>query len=211
MKGKFIVIEGPDGAGKSTVCKAINEILEERGYNSFIIRDPGGTPAAEKIRDIVKNNKLSTREYTLLFMASRCILVNNEIIPAVNEGKIVLCDRFFRSTFIYQGWYDNPETDEFFKVITEYADYGVAPDIEFVLNVDAKTAWDRIIARGNNIDVFKQRYDFTSMINEQYKNIERSKAVFTHPVYEIDANQPLDKVVSDIIAVLVRYGFSLPS
>lgn len=101
----FITFEGLDGSGKSTQCKKLIESLESEGYSVLLTREPGGTALAEKIRNLLlENNGVSDplTEY-LLFTAARVDHVNNVIKPALKEGKIVVCDRFYDSSVIYQG------------------------------------------------------------------------------------------------------------
>ena len=202
-KGTFIVIEGPDGSGKTTISEKLNNVLLRTGHDSIITRDPGGIKPAEMIREIVKNNKLTQQEYTLLFLASKSMNCKHFIVPALENGKIAICDRFFRSTYIYQGWYDTDDV-KLFKDLIKYACYGIVPTVEFVLKVSPEVAWKRIQDRHSNIDVFKEKFEYTSMINRKYQDIERSKNVFTHPVYEINAEQSSYDVLNDIINILIK-------
>lgn len=103
MTSKFIVFEGPDGSGKTTILKKIKEILTEKGYQINDFREPGGTRISEKIRDLIldnSNDEMTARCEALLYAASRAQLLEEKIKPLLNEGSIVLCDRFVLSSLI---------------------------------------------------------------------------------------------------------------
>jgi len=104
-RGDFIVLEGPDGSGKSTQARLLAQALAERGLEVVLSREPGGTAAGEKIRSLLleKSIDLSPRAELLLFMASRAQLVEEVISPALEDGKTVVCDRFLMSSVVYQG------------------------------------------------------------------------------------------------------------
>ena len=105
LQGKFIVLDGPDGCGKSTQVRLLAEALEQTGIETLSLRDPGGTHIGEQIRQILLNNdnrEMSVRCETLLYMASRAQLYEEEIRPALAAGKCVICDRWLSSTYAYQ-------------------------------------------------------------------------------------------------------------
>jgi len=104
-RGDFIVLEGPDGSGKSTQARLLAQALAERGLEVVLSREPGGTAAGEKIRSLLLETSidLSPRAELLLFMASRAQLVEEVISPALEDGKTVVCDRFLMSSVVYQG------------------------------------------------------------------------------------------------------------
>ncbi|HPJ81488.1 MAG TPA: dTMP kinase, partial [Saccharofermentans sp.] len=106
-KGKFITFEGIDGCGKSTQLAITARFLEERGQTPLIIREPGGTSIGEKIRTILldkKNDEMCAITELLLYEAARAQITQEKIKPSLEQGNIVLCDRFFDSTFAYQGY-----------------------------------------------------------------------------------------------------------
>uniref|UniRef100_UPI0004A372A0 dTMP kinase n=1 Tax=Thermoanaerobacter sp. A7A TaxID=1350366 RepID=UPI0004A372A0 len=102
MRGKFISFEGIDGCGKTTQIKFLKEYLLKQGYNILVLREPGGTKVGEKVRDILldKNNFISPVTEMLLYASSRAQLVEEKILPAIEEGKIVLLDRFVDSSYV---------------------------------------------------------------------------------------------------------------
>ena len=107
MKGYFISVEGGDGSGKSTQIKKIEAYLQEKGLDYILTREPGGTPVAEKIRELIldpANKALTGRAEMLLYAASRAQHVEEKILPALAEGKVVLSDRFTDSSIAYQAY-----------------------------------------------------------------------------------------------------------
>ena len=106
MEGRFIVMEGPDGSGKSTQIELLREYLTEQGYDSIITREPGGTVIGEAIRDVILDpeyKSMSDITEMLLYAASRAQLMSEVVGPALEEGKIVISDRFVDSSIVYQG------------------------------------------------------------------------------------------------------------
>ena len=142
MNGKLIVFEGPDGSGKTTILKKINERLKDSGHPIMLVREPGGTSISEKIREIIidnDNEEMDAKTECLLFAASRAQLVEEKIRPALEEGKIVLCDRFVLSSLLYQGIGRALGVEEV-KKINNFATGGIKPDLTIFFNIDYKTA-----------------------------------------------------------------------
>ena len=107
MEGRFITIEGTDGGGKSTQIEKLVEYLKSMGREVVVTREPGGTNISEKLREILldaKNSEMTDITEALLYAASRAQHVEEKILPAVKEGKIVICDRFLDSSIVYQGY-----------------------------------------------------------------------------------------------------------
>lgn len=145
-KGLFITFEGADGSGKSTQAKFLAEGLKEFGFDVLLTREPGGCPVAEKIRDIVldKNNPdiLDITE-AYLYAAARAQHVHEIIMPALAQGKIVLCDRFIHSSVAYQG-YGRDLGKERVLEINKHAVDGCLPDITFFIKVNPEHAFNRM-------------------------------------------------------------------
>lgn len=137
--GKFVTFEGPEGSGKSTQIRFVASLLKARGYKVVLFREPGGTQAAEAIRDVLLHGSesLSSEVETFLFLAARRDLVEKKILPALRAGKVVLCDRFQDSTWVYQGFAGNfPEP--FLEKAGVFATCGLKPDLTFVFDVSVK-------------------------------------------------------------------------
>jgi len=145
-KGLFITFEGVDGCGKSTQMRFLSEHLERLGYNCVLTREPGGCSISEQIRSIllsVENKNMDCRTEALLYAAARVQHINEVIMPAVAEGKIVLCDRFLDSSIAYQG-YGRGLGKEFVLGINAYAMNNAMPDATFFFECPPKSAFTRM-------------------------------------------------------------------
>ena len=145
LAGKFIVLDGPDGSGKTTQLSMLHKYLEELGGRVELLRDPGGTPIGEKIREVLldkENIQICPMCETLLFMASRAQLVEQRIKPALQKGMIILCDRFISATIAYQGAAGiDPET---IIRLGEIAIGDTWPDLTIILDVPVEVSRQRI-------------------------------------------------------------------
>ena len=138
MTGKFITFEGGEGCGKSTQIKLLAPALEERGYNVLQVREPGGTVVGERIRDILlakESTALDSMAELMLYEAARAQICHEVIRPALDAGKIVLCDRFYDSTIAYQG-YGRGLDVALIRKLNEAAVDGLAPDMTLMLFID---------------------------------------------------------------------------
>lgn len=152
MKGLFITLEGLDGAGKTTQLHKAAELLRQQGYEVVESREPGGTELAEKVRALVLDAALPLNNTTqaLLYLAARSEHVDKLLRPALEAGKIVLCDRFSDSTLAYQGLAAGKTIDELtdLRQLNAFATEGLAPDLTLVLDGDPKLLLKRRDARG---------------------------------------------------------------
>ena len=150
-RGLFITFEGPDGSGKTTQIKMLAQHCAERGFDVVLTREPGGTPISEKIRNIILdpgNIEMAGTTEALLYAASRAQHVSQLIIPSIEQGRIVLCDRFVDSSIAYQGFARG--LGDGVRVINEFATLGIRPDLTFFFDVDPETAHARNVASGKS-------------------------------------------------------------
>lgn len=152
MKGLFITLEGLDGAGKTTQLHKAAELLRQQGYEVVESREPGGTELAEQVRALVLDSALplNNTTQTLLYLAARSEHVDKLLRPALEAGKIVLCDRFSDSTLAYQGLAAGKTLEELqeLRQLNAFATEGLAPDLTLVLDGDPKLLLKRRDARG---------------------------------------------------------------
>ncbi len=137
MKGLFITFEGLDGSGKTTQIKLLHDFLKKAGLDAVVTMEPGGTAVGEKIRDALLSRRYSGMDYkteALLFLASRAELMSKVIMPALNNGSIVICDRFFDSTVVYQGIARKLGKEQILNM-SLWACGNVVPDLTFLLSI----------------------------------------------------------------------------
>ena len=175
-KGLFITFEGLDGSGKTTQMEILNDYLKNRGFDVVTTIEPGGTKIGRKIRKILldkENHDISPLAETLLFLASRAELVSEVIAPALKEGKIVLCDRFFDSTVVYQGIARGLGEKEILKM-NLWATGGVVPDITFLLSVKVSKGKKRMSDADKKTDSIELEKDsFKEKIYRGYLDIAK--------------------------------------
>ena len=149
-RGAFITFEGSEGCGKSTQVQRLAARLDQAGVRTLVTREPGGTPIGEKIRELLQfapeSFAMTPEAELLLFEASRSQLVRELIQPALAEGAVVICDRFFDSTTVYQG-VARKLPPEIVETVNAFAVGTTRPDVTFILEVDVKTARARMLRR----------------------------------------------------------------
>jgi dTMP kinase len=141
----FITLEGPDGSGKTTQVPALAEAIRQAGYDLVLTREPGGTEIGDQTRQVImdlKNKSMFPATEILLFQASRAQLVREVILPSLEAGKVVLCDRYADSTLAYQGYGHQTDLNELRQVV-RFATGGLIPDLTLYLDVDAETGLKR--------------------------------------------------------------------
>jgi dTMP kinase len=158
LQGKFIVLDGPDGCGKSTQVKLLGQWLEKSGVDCLLLRDPGTTVIGEKIRQVllsVEHSELTTESEVLLYMAARVQLWHEKIAPALKQGLCVVIDRWLSSTCAYQGWAGGFGVERVIKIAQDCLERPW-PDITIILDVDLKTAAARL---NRDLDRMEQKGD----------------------------------------------------
>ena len=198
----FITFEGPDGSGKSTIIQKVYDYLIENDYEVIKTREPGGSPIAEKIRDLIldtENTKMGYRTEALLYAASRAQHVEETILPALNENKIVLCDRFLISSLAYQGVGRDLGIENVRK-INEFAINGVFPDFVLFFDVGPITTLKRKSSLDTADRLEKEGNNFHERVYNGYKQILNSEK----DIEIIDATQSIEDVFNQCINVLKR-------
>lgn len=207
-KGLFIVLEGPDGSGKSTQAARLAEALRGRGVAVDLVRDPGGTAAGEEIRRILLGGgPLDRAAETLLFLASRAQLVAERIRPALEAGRTVVSERFSLSTLVYQGAAtdragDAGEMDRL-RAGVALAAAGVAPDLVLVLDVDPAAGLARKGAAGSSPDRIEERgEEFQRRVRSAYLAESRRdpRALVVPPGTEEETHRRVLAAVEPLLA-----------
>jgi len=196
-QGKFIVVEGMEGAGKSSAISVIESILKHHNIEYIKTREPGGTPLAESLRNIVKSidhDEVLTQETELLLMyASRSQLLANRILPALKKGLWVIGDRHDMSSKAYQGG-GREFDDQVMDAIANVTLKGFLPDLTLYLDLDPTIGLSRAKARGDLDRIELEKLDFFIRVRNKYCQIaQRTPNVFT-----INAEQSMEKVHLDI-------------
>lgn len=198
----FITFEGPDGSGKSTIIKKVYDFLIEKGFDVIKTREPGGSPIAEKIRELIldtENTKMSYRAEALLYAASRAQHLEETILPALNDNKIVLCDRFLLSSLAYQGVGRDLGIEDVRKV-NEFAINGLMPDFVLFFDVDPIITLKRKSSLDTADRLEKEDNYFHRRVYNGYKEILNSEK----NIEIIDATDSVDGVFNQCLDVLRR-------
>ena len=194
----FITFEGGEGSGKSSALRLIDERLRGDGYQTVLTREPGGTPIAEAIRNVILdkgNVAMDPRTEALLYAASRRQHLVEKVWPALKEGKIVLCDRYLDSSLAYQGGARGLGIDNILNV-NSFATEGTFPDLTLLFDIEPELGLARI-AKNANREVNRldlEKIDFHRGVRKTFHEIA---ARYPERFVIIDASQPLEKVVED--------------
>ncbi|MEP6494182.1 MAG: dTMP kinase [bacterium] len=180
--GRLIVFEGPEGAGKSTQLRHLAEWLTARGETVVAVREPGGTVVGDEIRRVLLDpaSDIVPRAEALLFMASRAQLVEREIRPALVAGSIVLVDRFFLSTYAYQGAGRGlPESE--LRMANGIATTGLVPDFTMLLTLPVEDGLERVVRRGVNDRMERAERAFHERVAGAFVRFSTAKWQRAHP------------------------------
>ena len=207
MIGKFISIEGIEGAGKSTQIQFIKTYLERFNQTVVVTREPGGTPLAEEIRELLlkpREERMSDDTELLLMFAARAQHINQVILPALSEGKWVVCDRFVDATFAYQGA-GRGIHEERIAALSEWTLAGLKTDLTFLFDLPVEVGQQRVNQRLLQKDRFEQeKTDFFEKIRHCY--LERAAAE-PERIQIIDAEKSITAIeqqVSNILDKLLK-------
>ncbi len=185
----FITFEGVEGAGKSTLIKNVKNYLEKKGFEVVLSFEPGATQLGKQIREFIFENKLPEVGELLMFFLDRYLDINEIILPAVKEGKIVLVDRFVDSTFAYQCFARGLEFD-FVKKMHEKL-IGVWPDRTYLLDLDPQQGLDRIQRRLILDRIEKEKLEFHQRVRNGFLKLAD---IFRERIKVIDASLSKEKV-----------------
>lgn len=205
-KRLFIAFEGGEGAGKSTILDKIYDWMKDENIPCIKTREPGGIKISEQIRSVIldnNNTEMDERTEALLYAAARRQHLVEKIIPALNEGKVVLCDRFIDSSLAYQGYARGIGMDEILE-INNFAIGEYMPNLSIFFDLDPGEGLKRI-NKDNNREVNRldnEKLDFHNKVREgYYKILEKDK----DRIVKIDASKSIDKVYEDVKYIIRQW------
>ena len=198
---EFITLEGIEGVGKSTAIEVVRRVLEDKGRDVIITREPGGTPIGEKVRDIllsVQNNEMSPVSELFLLLAARAQHLAEVVSPALASGKCVVCDRFFDATFAYQGAGRGLDLS-IIKSATDLISPFFIPTLTLLLDAPVEVGFKRIENRGHTDRFEEQNRSFFERIRASYLNRAQLEP---KRFCVIDASQSLGEVSNNVELIL---------
>lgn len=205
MKGKFITFEGCEGVGKSRQIHFLEEYLKSKGIEYYLTREPGGTVVSEQIRNIIldgKNISMTNECEALLYAAARVQLLKEKIKPLLEQGKLVLCDRYIDSSFAYQGYARGLDI-EFVEKINDYAITNFMPDYTVFLSLEPEKAFKRKGGVDKTDRVEQSGIEFHKKVFQGY--VELSKK-YSNRFIVIDASGEKEQTHQKIINALKEKG-----
>ena len=201
MSGKFITIEGTEGAGKSTNLSSIEKVLNDFNISYIVTREPGGTAVGEELRSVLLKNEsinISGQTELLLMFASRMQHINDVIKPALKLNKWVICDRFTDASYAYQG-YGRQLNLSFISSLENLVHPDLQPDLTLILDVPVNIAMGRVNNRGNLDRFEKEDVAFFNRVRAGYKEIAKNNI---DRCREIDASKDLAEVQAEVMQII---------
>lgn len=208
-RGKLIVFEGAEGAGKTTQLRLLAERLTARGVECVAVREPGGTPVGDVIRDLLLDPQatICPSAEALLFMASRAELVSRELRPKLEQGHVVIVDRFFLSTYAYQV-VGRGLAEGDVRAANRLATGGLVPDLTVLLDVPVSLGMERADGRGTRDRMERSGDDFHTRVSEAFSSFLSSDWQAEHPecgpIVRVDSSAREEEVFSGIASVLIQ-------
>lgn len=208
MNGCFITFEGGDGTGKSTQIKLLEDYLKAKGKDVVTTKEPGGTEVGLEIRKLLvcgDKDKFDAVAEALLYFADRHIHLTKKIWPAMNEGKIVLSDRFADSTFAYQYWgYNKRVSKETLQSLYQISVGDFKPDLTIILDIDPEIGLERSFNKAKNMDVKELRFEgreleFHHNLRKGFLEIAKEEP---NRCVVLDADKSIDELHRDIVSVV---------
>ena len=197
MSGLFISFEGIDGCGKSTQADLLRSYLESKGEQVELLREPGGTALSEQIREILlnpNNDKMDPSTESILLSASRAQLTREIIIPALERGNVVICDRYADSTLAYQG-YGRGINLEWLEKLNEFATAGLKPDITLLVDLPVDEAFNRMQSKSfDRIEM--EGIEFLDKVRSGYLELTDR---FSKRYFMIDGMETIEEMSKKII------------
>lgn len=203
VKGYFITLEGGEGAGKTSAIQYISSQLMALGYDVLTTREPGGIQIAEQIREVIldrNNTEMEGRTEALLYAAARRQHLIEKVLPALEAGQIVLCDRFIDSSLAYQGYARQIGVDDVYA-INEFAIDGKMPDLTLFFDVPPEIGLKRIQTRHEQNRLDLEAQDFHYKVYEGYQMLVQK---YKNRIRSIDATKPKDEVFENALQFILK-------
>ena len=196
-KGLFITFEGADGCGKTTQMKLLAEYLKQQGKNVVLTREPGGKGLGEKVREILLNydGPVSDRCESFLFLADRAQNIDIIVNPAVEDGKIVLCDRHIDSTVAYQGYGRGLDIERINK-LNDIATNGKKPDLTFVFDIDVETSMKRVGKEKDRME--SAGIDLHNRVRKGYLELAKQEP---QRIKVLDATKSIEEIHKNVVEI----------
>lgn len=198
-KGLFIALEGGEATGKTTTAKALKERLENEGFEVVITREPGGIPSAEAIRNNIMDYHVDAKTEVLLYLAARREHLVSKVIPALKEGKVVITDRFYLSSLVYQGYARGLGIDTVRELNHFVCD--IYPDLNIVIDIPVEVSMARKqhVEDINRLDLEGEA--FHQKVEDAYKMLCKENK---DPIIVIDGVQPIDEMIENVYQVVKK-------
>jgi dTMP kinase len=203
-RGIFITMEGPEGAGKTTVLRMVGEALTHIGYEVVVTREPGGIPISEQIREVIlnkENTAMDGRTEALLYAAARRQHLVEKVVPALERGAIVLCDRFIDSSLAYQGYARGLGIEEVYS-INQFAIDGVMPELTVYFDIDPAEGLKRVHSNQarevNRLDL--ETLAFHEKVRDGYRLVMEK---WRNRFFVVDASKSVEEVVETVYRRIV--------
>jgi dTMP kinase len=201
LSGKVIVLDGPDGCGKTTQTRLLVQWLSQQGVKTDSFRDPGDTAIGEKVRDILLSSEhkfMDTRAELLLYMAARAQLWSEKLAPALQQNKCVVLDRWLSSTCAYQGFAGGFGMDRIIKIARDSL-VRVWPDLTIILDVDAKTGLSRLRRQFDRME--QKGHSYHKKVREGFLQLAKDQENFV----VINTNEDIEQVHKKIVEEVTMF------
>lgn len=202
MKGLFISFEGGEGSGKSSAINVVKEKLEADGCKVVVTREPGGISVSEQIRDVILavDNKMSKETEALLYAASRTEHLYRKVIPLVNDGYIVISDRYIDSSLAYQGYARGIGIEKVLEINMFAKEY--LPKVTYFFDVRPEVGLARIVGRDKIDRLDLEGFDFHQKVYDGYKEVCK---LYPERIKVINGERPIELIIEDVYNDIKKY------